>query len=68
MAVNDTDRILGELKEFKRSSIEKFNTIEGRFNALDEKVDSIVHWRWKITGGLTVIIALVELANVVLRD
>ena len=58
--MNDTDRVLGELKEFKRRTIEELRDLRG-------EVRQIAHWRWKVTGGLTVVIALSELVNVFLR-
>lgn len=57
--MNDTDRILGELKEFKRSAIDKFDKLE-------RKVDAIAHWRWKVTGALTAAIGAAELVRIFL--
>lgn len=58
--MNDTDRIIGELKEFKRVTIEEIK-------ALKEDVKALSQWRWRVAGGLTVVIALAELVNVVIK-
>lgn len=70
--MNDTERVLGEIKEFKRQSEKRFDRFEvavsHRFDKLESEVKKTSHWRWKVTGALTMIIALAELANVFLKQ
>ena len=52
--------LLGELKEFKRQTIEKLDS-------LDKKVEKLWVWRWKIAGMATAASAIIALVVEVLR-
>lgn len=52
--MNEYDRIIGKLEEFKESSVV-------RFDRLEDKVDKLSKFHWKIAGGVTVIFCVFEL-------
>lgn len=58
--MNDTERVIGELKEFKRATLEKLDLIERRVSALDE-------FKWKVTGAMVFIVAMIEVLGQVAR-
>jgi hypothetical protein len=58
--MNDTDRILGELGEFKRYTIEELRELR-------VEVKGLSTLRWKISGALAVIIGIAELVNVLVK-
>lgn len=50
--MSDSELILGELKEFKRATLE-------RLQSLEKKMDESVKFQWKLTGGVTLAVFLV---------
>lgn len=57
--MGNADQVLGELKEFKRSSIEEFRAIRREIRELSA-------WRFKMEGArLAVTAALVEIIHVI---
>lgn len=58
--MNDADRILGELKEFKRSTIEELKEIR-------EELKGLSQFRWKVAGSLSVLFAMAELIHVIVH-
>jgi hypothetical protein len=62
--MTDTDRVLGELREFKGELKEFKRATISEMHDLKREVRQIAHWRWKITGALTLLIAVSELVNV----
>lgn len=63
MSLDGVDRILGELKEFKRATVSELNDIKKDLRALQE-------FKWRLAGGaavlafaLTGVIELVRLIN-----
>jgi len=65
--MNDAERILGELSEFKRTTIEGLKEIRMEVKEIRVEVKDIAKWRWKISGGLAVVIGLAELVNVLMK-
>lgn len=57
----DTERIIGELKEFKRASIERFDDLDDEISGLKKEVRSLTRFRWKVAGGFSVLFVLFEL-------
>lgn len=53
------DRLLGELLEFKRASLERLDRVE-------TKVDNLVSFKWKVLGGAAALMAAIELGHLVL--
>lgn len=58
--MNDTERVLGELQEFKRATIEKLDRIEDRVKSLDE-------FKLKVTGAMVLVVAVIEILGQVAR-
>lgn len=58
--MNDTQRILGELKEFKRATLEELEDIK-------EKVDALNAFKWKVTGAMVLVVAVIEVLGQVAR-
>lgn len=58
--MNDTDRILGELKEFKRNTLYELKELR-------KEMKSLSNFRWKITGSLSIVVVMIELIHVVMQ-
>lgn len=63
--MKDVERVIGALQEFKSTTERRLDSMEvktdKRFDSLDVKVDSVIHLKWKILGGATVISSLLSL-------
>lgn len=46
--MDTNDRILGRLEEFQRSA-------ERRFDAIEQKVDALNQFKWRVAGGAAVL-------------
>lgn len=67
--MND-ERIIGELKEFKRATEKRLEKLEATqakgFEDVQNEIRSIQKWRWKKTGETGIIAALVSAAAVLI--
>lgn len=54
--MNDTERVLGRLQEFKEST-------ERRLDVIERKMDMLTQFKWRATGALGMIVAGFEVAK-----
>lgn len=51
--------------------MDKLKTHDDKFMSLEEKVDLILQWKWKLVGGTLVVsagvTALIQIASLILR-
>ncbi len=59
----DDDRIIGELTEFKRATLEGLEKIDQRFDGIDNKIEELFKFKWKFAGGLAVIVFTIEIGK-----
>lgn len=59
--MNDTQRILGELSEFKRATLEKLGTV-------DRKIDALDAFKWKATGIMATVVFIFEAIGQYIRS
>ena len=52
--MNDTERVLGRLEEFQKNSEKRFDEITDRFEKMDEKLDALNEFKWRMAGGAIV--------------
>lgn len=68
--MNDADRILGSLQEFKESTNRRLDEMkrdtEKRHDSLEQKVDSLQEFKWKSLGVLAMLSAIIGLAAQIL--
>lgn len=71
VTMNDTQRIIGELKEFKRATLDRLSGLESqvddRFEKLQKKVDALNAFKWKATGMMAAVVFIMELAGQIVR-
>lgn len=58
--MNDTDLIIGELREFKRAALVEFAGINKRIDSLQEEQIRESNFRWKIRGEMAAIAAMLH--------
>lgn len=51
--MSDMDRLLGELKEFKRATLKELEQIKKEIHNLNK-------FKWKVTGIMTVLVGIFE--------
>lgn len=54
--MDQTDRIIGALQEFKLN-------VERRLDVIEKKVDALQQFRWRVAGGTMVIVGIVEVLS-----
>lgn len=50
--MKDTDRILGSLQEFRDNTKAQHVSFDRRLNTIDEKIDGLYSFKWKVAGGV----------------
>lgn len=53
--MDGSDRIIGRLEEFKRVT-------ESRLDRLENKIDKLHEYKWRVAGGVTVVSVVVTFA------
>lgn len=60
--MKDTERILGSLQEFRENTKMQHTNFEHRLNIIDEKIDGLYSFKWKVAGGVAVTSFIISLA------
>lgn len=60
----DTERLIGELKEFKRATLRELESINGEISELDKSVQKLLSFKWKFTGAVTAVVSIVEVIHI----
>lgn len=58
--MGDTERVIGELTEFKRATLSKLNDLE-------IQVRELSYFKWKATGFMAAILTAIELAHLAMK-
>ena len=58
--MNDTERVIGELKEFKRATLDELALIR-------QKVEDLNAFKWKATGTMAVVVFALEAVGQYMR-
>jgi len=58
--MNDREILLGELKQFKEDTVK-------RLDKIDEKLDSLSSFKWKLTGIAVALFAMLQFISMMFK-
>ena len=66
--MSDTERVIGELKEFKRVALKEMDNLRDDLREVKKEVRMLMRFKWRVAGGsavlMTVLTAVVEAIHV----
>jgi predicted nucleic acid-binding Zn-ribbon protein len=62
-SMKNDDLIVKMIDEMKEDNDKEHKVIESRFNKIEEKIESLVKFRWQVGGVLAVVVVVVTVIN-----
>lgn len=63
-----SERLLGELSEFRAQAMDRFDRLDLKQDRTDEKVDALQSFKWRVAGGAAVLsMVLSVIAEIVIH-